>query len=84
MREFADFYDVDAPVFSAFSSAVRSDTGLAGGSAMVNAGFDEALRRHLDADGATFDGNVVAAITVTMIVRASKPVSDDFVPCPLT
>jgi AcrR family transcriptional regulator len=71
MSEFADFYDVHAPVFSAFSSAVRSDTGLAGGSAVVNAGFGKALRRHLDADGASFDGNVVAAITVTMIVRAN-------------
>jgi AcrR family transcriptional regulator len=71
MREFADFYDVYAPVFTSFSAAVRTDTGLPGASAVVSAGFGRALRPHLDIDSDVVDRDVMASIVVTMIVRVN-------------
>ena len=50
MREFSEFYDGFAPVFTGFSVAVRSDRALAGASAPVSAGFGQALRPHLVLD----------------------------------
>jgi AcrR family transcriptional regulator len=70
MREFAAFYDEYAPVFTGFSAAVRSDTGLADASAAVNAGLGKALSPRLALDG-DVDQEVVARIVVTMIVRAN-------------
>ena len=69
--EFADFYDEHAPVFSAFSAAVRSDAGLAGRSAPVGSGFGAALRPHLSVDGGAVKPEVMAQIIVTMVVRAN-------------
>jgi AcrR family transcriptional regulator len=71
MREFADFYDAYAPVFTGFSAAVRTDTGLAGASAPVSAAFGKALRPHLDIGPAAVDRDVMASIVVTLIVRAN-------------
>jgi AcrR family transcriptional regulator len=71
MGEFSEFYDTYAPVFSAFSAAVRSDAGLAGGSATMSAGFGRALRSHVRIDPAAVPVDVMASIVMTMVVRAN-------------
>lgn len=71
MREFTTFYDAHAPVFTAFSAAVRTDAGLASGSAVVSRGFGKALRAHLELGSDTVDREVMASVVVTMIVRAN-------------
>ena len=71
MREFSDFYDGFAPVFTGFSMAVRSDRALAGASAPVSAGFGRALRPHLVLENGAVRPEVMASTVVTMIVRAN-------------
>jgi AcrR family transcriptional regulator len=71
MREFSEFYDAFAPVFTGFSVAVRSDRALAGASAPVSAGFGQALRPHLVLDDGAVEPGVMASTIVTMIVRAN-------------
>jgi AcrR family transcriptional regulator len=71
VRDFSGFYDDFAPVFAGFSVAARSDRGLAGASAPVNAGFGQALRPSLEVDDGTVDPSVMATNIVTMILRAN-------------
>jgi len=71
MREFSEFYDAFAPVFTGFSAVVRTDRSLAGASAPVNAEFGKALRPHLVLDDGVVPPEVMAATIVTMIVRAN-------------
>lgn len=71
MREFADLYDVYAPVFTGFSAAARTDSALAGESSLFSAGFGKALRPQLDIDSNEVDPDVMASVVVTMVVRAN-------------
>ncbi len=71
MRDFAAFYDAYAPVFVAFSSAVRADSDLTSGSAAVSKVFGLAMGAHLELDTRNVDRGVMASVVVTMIVRAN-------------
>ena len=61
MRDFSDFYDGFAPVFTGFSAVVRTDRSLAGASAPVSAGFGKALRPHLVLDDGVVPPEVMAS-----------------------
>jgi AcrR family transcriptional regulator len=71
LREFADFFDLYAPVFSGFSAATRSNADLVDASAVVSKAFARRLRPHLRLDTDAVRRDVTASIVVTMVVRAN-------------
>ena len=71
VRDFGTFYDAHAPVFLAFSAAVRTDAGLTTGSAAVSKVLGHAMGAHLDLDTRSVDRGVMASVVVTMLVRAN-------------